>query len=70
MKPATPLPWQDNIAFGDEIASIAANRAYAVHAANAYQRLVEALLDLADYGDDGLNRSDAQRILRELGELK
>lgn len=84
MKPATPLPWNDLYdctAYGIGADGRAANVKFAVHAANAYPRLVEALRQYVgavssvnDPNDFSVKVKDeghyARDLLRDLGEDK
>ena len=79
--PATPLPWIDD---GDLIIAdddgpayspVAENmarsdRAFAVHAANAYPRLIDALRwHTTGHGTPDLSGQKGRALLHELGEL-
>lgn len=77
MKPATELPWDDlfpvtRYGGGEKVREH--DREYAIHAVNAYPRLVEALRECrvigspVAYSDTLRDKVDA--LLRELGEAK
>ena len=90
MKPSTPLPWfncsiswvqpGDKDSINSPQGNMRGDSEYALHAANAYPRLIELLR--SSYSEiDGMDRGDMTRceenilirtrtILRELGELK
>ena len=87
--PATSLPWAEPVNYGASKFEIQGrdcrlatidklpDAAYIVHAANAYQKLVEALREISclDGRVIGVNRDEyakkvAEEILRELGEAE
>lgn len=72
-KPATALPWDTlypATRFGLGATEREQNAAYAVHAANAYPKLVEALR-LGRGAEDHLKRQALLRtLLRKLGEAE
>ena len=83
MKPSTPLPWfncsiswvqpGDKDSINSPQGNMRGDSEYALHAANAYPRLVEALRFVVTHNAplNPLNPVDnAKAILRELGELK
>lgn len=66
-KPASPLPWSEDMFVAAPIPD--QDAAYIAHACNAYPKLVEALRIIAHNGpDDDSPQTLAAHILRELGE--
>lgn len=70
-KPATPLPWKQEIPLGDGGEELRQNIIFAITAANAYPRLVAALRPMVEgtawITDEQIETTRA--LLRELGEL-